>query len=143
MTHIGWLNNLSFRFIMQVLIHSHLMLQYLYSYQETQIQQELIWNQLLGLHHRIFDVSQRASYEITLVRLSVCPSIRLSIHLSLSLLKTGSIFSSDFVHHDSCLVTDKASFFKKIFWWTEFGPSSPKSGPKWVFFFSNFIDFGS
>ena len=115
---------------MQVLIYNHLMLQYLYSYQETQIQKELIWNQLLGLHHRIFDVSQRASYEITLVRLSVCPSIRLSIHLSLSLLKTGSIFSSDFVHHDSCLVTDKASFFKKIFWWTEFGPSSPKSGPK-------------
>lgn len=74
------------------------------------------------------------SYEMSLVNLCFCPSVGLSVclfvHLSLSLLKTGSIFSSDFVHHDSCLVTDKASFFKKRFWWTEFGPSSPKSGPK-------------
>ena len=54
------------------------------------------------------DVSRTASYEITLARLSVRPS--------LSFLKIGSLVFSDIVNHDSWpwyLVTDGARFLKK------------------------------
>ena len=54
------------------------------------------------------DVSRTASYEITVVPLSV--------RLSLSSLKIGSLVLSDIVHDDSWpwyLVTDRARFLKK------------------------------
>ena len=54
------------------------------------------------------DVSRTASYEITLVRLSVRPS--------LSFLIIGSLVFSDMVHHDSCpsyIVNQKARFLKR------------------------------
>ena len=57
------------------------------------------------------NVSLTASYEITLLGLSVYPSV----HPSLSFLKIGSLFS-DIVHSDSWpwyLVTDEARFLKK------------------------------
>ena len=73
--------------------------------------------------------SRTASYEITLVCLSVCLSVRLSvcvclsirlsvclsIRLSLNFLKTGSLAFSDIVHDDRLpyLVTNKARFLKK------------------------------
>ena len=55
------------------------------------------------------DVSRTASYEITLVHLSVHPSVR----PSLSFLKIESLVFSDIVHDDSQpshLVTDKPGF---------------------------------
>ena len=58
------------------------------------------------------DVSRTASYEITLARLSVCPS--------LSFLRIGWLVFSDIVHDDSWvwyLVTDEARF----------GSNGPKS----------------
>ena len=54
------------------------------------------------------DVDQTASYIITLVRLSVCPS--------LNLLKIGLLVFSDIVHDNSWpwhLVSDGARFFEK------------------------------
>ena len=52
------------------------------------------------------DVSRTASYEITLVCLSICPS--------LSFLKMGTLVFTDIVVHDDCwpwyLVTDEARF---------------------------------
>ena len=79
------------------------------------------------------DVSRTASYEITLVRLSVCPS--------LSFLIIGSLVFSDMVHHDSCpwyIVNWKARFLKrtkKKGGGSKFGPKKrPKLGPKLGFF---------
>ena len=74
------------------------------------------------------DVSRRASYEITLVRLSVCPSVC----PSLSFLKIGY------------LVTDEARFLKKKKknWRPEFGPNGPKSGPKLGFLPLVFLEYG-
>ena len=46
----------------------------------------------------MLDVSRTAPYQITLVRLSVCPSVR---QPSLSFLKIGSLVFSDIVHDDS------------------------------------------
>ena len=85
------------------------------------------------------DVSRTASYEVTLVRPSVCPS--------LSFLKVGSLVCSDIVHDDSWpwyLVTDEARFLKKKqLCQPEFGPNGPKSGPKLFLPFSRvwFISF--
>ena len=65
---------------------------------------ELIWKQI----YWTLDISRTASYETTLARLSVRPS--------LSFLKVGSLLFSDIVHDDSWpwyLVTDKAIFKKK------------------------------
>ena len=50
------------------------------------------------VHHNpcwMLDVSWTASYEITLVRLSVCPSVCSSVRSSLSFLKIGSLAFSD------------------------------------------------
>ena len=47
------------------------------------------------------DVSQTASYKITLVRQSVCLSVRPSVRPSLSFLKIGSLVFSNIVHDDS------------------------------------------
>ena len=69
-------------------------------------------------------VSQTASFEISLVRPSVCPSVGLSvclpvypsIHLSLSFLKNKPLVFPDIVHDDSWswyLVIDGASIWKK------------------------------
>ena len=58
------------------------------------------------------DVVRAASYEITLVRQSVC----LSVRPSLNYFKIGSLVFSDIVHGDSWpwyLVTDEARFLKK------------------------------
>ena len=66
-----------------------------------------------------------ASYQITLVRPYVCPS--------LNFLKIGSLGFFDIVHDDSWLwylVADEARFFFKKNWQSEFGPKGPKSGPK-------------
>ena len=66
------------------------------------------------------DVSRTASYEITLVRLSVRPSVR----PSLSFLKIGLLLFSDIVHDDSWpwyLATDGAKFLRKKIWRPEFG----------------------
>ena len=54
----------------------------------------------------MLDFSRTASYEITVIRLSVRPS--------LSFLKIGSLVFSDIVHGNSCpwyLVSNKARFF--------------------------------
>ena len=47
------------------------------------------------------DVSRTGSYEIALVRLSVCQFVVLSDHPSLSFLKFGSLFFSDILPDDS------------------------------------------
>ena len=55
----------------------------------------------------MLDVSRTASYEITVVRLSVPPLLKF--------LKIGSLVFSDIVHDDSWpwyLVTDRARFFE-------------------------------
>ena len=49
----------------------------------------------------MLNISQTASYEITLVRLSVCWSVCPSVRLSLSFLKIGSLVFSDIVEYDS------------------------------------------
>ena len=65
------------------------------------------------VHSWILDVrrySDRTSYEITLVHLSVCPS--------LSFRKIGSLVFSDIVHDDSWpwhIVTDRPRFLKENF----------------------------
>ena len=64
------------------------------------------------LYYWMLSVSPTASYEITLIRLSVC----LSCRQSQSFLKIGSLFFSDIVHDDNWLrylVTDGARFLKK------------------------------
>ena len=89
------------------------------------------------------NVSWTASYGITLVCLSLCGSVCLSVFPSLSFLKIGSVVFSDIVHVDSWpwhLVTDRARFLKKN-WQPEFGPNWRKSGPKLGFFL--FFKFGS
>ena len=71
------------------------------------------WSPFWMLH-----VSQRASYEISLVRPSVCPSVCLSVHLSLSFLEIGSLVFFYIVHDGNWpwyLVTDRARFLKKQF----------------------------
>ena len=80
------------------------------------------------------EVSRTASYEITVVRLSVCPSVRPSVRLSvrpsLSFLKIESLVFSDIVHNDSWawdLLTDGARFLKNN-WRPKFGPNGTKSG---------------
>ena len=75
------------------------------------------------------DVSWTASYEITLVCLSVRPSVR----PPLNLLKIESLVFSDIVRDDSWLwylVNGKARFFGKN-WQSKFVPSRPKTDPKW------------
>ena len=77
------------------------------------------------LDYWTLNVSRTASYEITIVLLSVRPS--------LSFLKIGSLVFSDILHDDSWpwyLVTDEARFLKKKNWQPEF---EWKSGPKLVF----------
>ena len=62
------------------------------------------------------DVSRTGSYEIALVRLSVCQFVVLSDHPSLSFLKFGSLFFSDILPDDSWpwyLVTYKLELKKK------------------------------
>ena len=75
------------------------------------------------------DVNLTVSYEITLVRLSIRPSV----HLSLGFLKIGSLVFSDIVHDDSWPwdpVTDAATFLIKIMaariWakWVKGGPET-------------------
>ena len=80
------------------------------------------------------DFSRTAFYEITLVRLFVCPSVCLSVcpsvPPSLSFLKIGLLVFSDIVHDDSWpwyLLTDKARFLKKVLR-LEFGPNGSKLG---------------
>ena len=80
------------------------------------------------LYYWMLSVSPTASYEITLIRLSVC----LSCRQSQSFLKIGSLFFSDVIHDDSWLrylVTDGARFLKKKkkFWRPEFMPNGSKS----------------
>ena len=56
------------------------------------------------------------SYEITLVCLSVCPSVHLSIPPSLDIPKIGSLVFSGIVNDDSwlwCIVADEARYFLK------------------------------
>ena len=83
---------------------------------------ELIWKQI----YWTLDISRTASYETTLARLSVRPS--------LSFLKVGSLLFSDIVHDDSWpwyLVTDKAIFKKKKKNWRPgYGANRSKSDPK-------------
>ena len=76
---------------------------------------------------RALDISQTASYEITLVCLSICLSICLS-------LKTGLLVFSDVVDDDSWpwyLATDEGRFLKKKIFHDL--PNQPKSVPKWGF----------
>ena len=64
----------------------------------------------------MLDISQTVSYEITLVSLSVC----LSVRPSLNFLKTGSLVFCDIVHDDSWswyLVTDETRFLKNVGDW--------------------------
>ena len=77
------------------------------------------------------DVSQTASYEITLL-VSVRPSVRLSV-LHLIFFKIGLLVFSDIVHYDSSpwyLVADGARFLKKnladLIWakWTKIRPKT-------------------
>ena len=85
------------------------------------------------------DVSRTASYEITLVHLSVCPYVR----PSLSFLKIGSLVFSDIAHDDSWpwyLMTDRARFLK-----TNFGGSNlGQMGQNWAqnLVFCYFCKFG-
>ena len=50
-----------------------------------------------GNYFWTLDVSQTVFYEITLVRLSVCLSVRPSLHF----LKIGALVFSDILHDDS------------------------------------------
>ena len=91
------------------------------------------------------DVSRTGSYEIALVRLSVCQFVVLSDHPSLSFLKFGSLFFSDILPDDSWpwyLVTYKLELKKKKIWSMEFEPNWPKLGSKLVFFW-HFLKFGA
>ena len=79
------------------------------------------------------DVSRTASYEITLV----CLSVHLSVRPSLNFVKIGLLVFAGILHGDSWswyLMTDKARFLKKKKkkWQPEFGPNGNKSGPKWA-----------
>ena len=97
------------------------------------------------------DVSRTASYEITLVHLSislslfllssVCPPVRPSVHLSVSnFVKIGSLVFSNILHDDSWpwyLVTDKD--------WKEFGgpnlvPTGQNQAQNEIF--THFLKFG-
>ena len=97
---------------------------------------------LISCKHKWFwtlNVGRTASYEN-----HSCPSVCLSVRLSLSFLKIGSLVFSDIVHNDSWswyLVTDGARFLKKKKknWRPEFRPNGPRSGPKQVFFFAIFL----
>ena len=85
---------------------------------------------LISCKHKWFwtlDVGRTASYEN-----HSCPSVCLSVRLSLSFLKIGSLVFSDIVHNDSWSWY-LARFLKKKKRQSEFGPSRPKSGPKWGF----------
>ena len=117
-----------------------------HSYYDENSHKDFFWTLFLLLdrchNFWMLDVSRTASYEITLIRLSIRPfSVCLSVCPSLSFLKIGSLVFSDIVHDDSSpwyLVTDRARFLKKN-WWPKFGP---KSGPK-VGVFLQFLKFGS
>ena len=83
-------------------------------------------------NHLMLDISQTTSYEITHVCLTILLSVCLSIRLSLSFLRIGSLVFADIVHDDSWpwyLVTDEARFLKKMaaqIWakWTKIGPET-------------------
>ena len=77
---------------------------------------------ITGKHYWTFDVSRRAFYEITVIRLfvcpSVCPAVSQFVHSSISFLKIASSVLSDIIHGDSWpwyRVTDEARFLKKNF----------------------------
>ena len=77
------------------------------------------------------DVSRTTPYKVTLVRLSICPSV--------SFLKIGSLVFSDIVHDDSWpwyLVIDGALDFwkKKKKWRLKFRQKWAKIGPETSFF---------
>ena len=81
----------------------------------------------LGAHF-----SRTASFEITLVHLSVCPSACLSLGLSLSFLKIGSLFFLILYMMIADHELAEPEFWKKKKknWQPEFGPYGPKSGSK-------------
>ena len=81
----------------------------------------------------MLNISQTASHEITLVHLSVCPSIR----LSLSFQYIGLIVFSHIVYDDSWrwyLLTDGARFSKKKICGPNLDPSSQTGVQKRVFY---------
>ena len=80
----------------------------------------------------MLDVKRAASNEITLVRLSVHLSVRLSVRhyiFSRSDHQFFLILYTVIADYDIYLVTDKANFYEKN-WRPKFGPKGPKSGPK-------------
>ena len=92
----------------------------------------LVSFQLILIGCWTIDVSRTASYEITLVCLSVCPSVRMSvttfsqdwiISFFLILYMMIAMISSDW----------RSQIFGKKNWRPETGPNEPKSGPKLVF----------
>ena len=86
------------------------------------------------------DVNLTVSYEITLVRLSIRPSV----HVSLGFLKIGSLVFSDIVHYDSLPwdpVTDAATFLIKIYGGSNLGQVGKRWA--WNFSFCDFLKFGS
>ena len=96
------------------------------------------WKILLSYHFWTLDVSRTAPCEITLVRLSVCPSVL----PSLSFLKIGSLVFSDIVHDDSWpwyLVA--ARFLKKKIGDPNLDQMGQNWAQNWVFW--HFLKFGS
>ena len=116
-----------------------------HSYYDENSHKDFFWTLFLLLdrchNFWMLDVSRTASYEITLVRLSICPfSVCLSVCPSLSFLKIGSLVFSDIVHDDSSpwyLVTDSQIFEKKLVAqiWAKIRPKSRV--------FLQFLKFGS
>ena len=95
------------------------------------------------------DISQTASYEITLAERSVCLYVFPSVRLSLNILMIGSLVFSDIVHDDSWqwrLVTDGARFLKKKLAaqiWAKWTKIRPKTAISFIIFreFSMFYQF--
>ena len=89
--------------------------------------------QILGFW--MLSVSQIASIKITLVQLSGCLCVYLSVCPLLNFLKIGSLIFAGIVHDNSWpwyLVIDEAIFLKKN-WQPEFGLNEQKSDPDWGF----------